>query len=93
MKPHIFIISALTLASCGGGTPQQEAGNAEQVNQTEQAYQYVEPQDSVAKIIWDKLKTDDPHISTIIATAVKLNYMPQSKEVLDTFFSAFDCGI
>ena len=90
MKPHIFIISALTLASCGGGTSQQEAGNAEQVNQTEQAYQYVEPQDSVAKIIWDKLKTNDPHISTIIATAVKLNYMPQSKAEKNVSKTSFD---
>ena len=76
MKKSFLLIpalAALTLASCGGGTSTQEG------NDTKQTYQYVEPQDSIVRIIWNKLKTDDPKVAKTISLAKKFNYMPQSK--------------
>lgn len=79
MKKQISIISfaAITLFSCGGGTSQQEANNNNDAKQP--AYQYVEPKDSIVRIIWNKVKTEDPEVKRVIAAAVKLNTIPQSK--------------
>ena len=88
MKKILFIIPAfaLLLASCGGSTQQNNSGagadstSADGENTVSApAYHYVEPKDSIARIIWNKLKEEDPTIKRVIAAAVKLNTVPQSK--------------
>ena len=76
MKKSFLLIPALaafTLLSCGGGSSNQDG------NDTKTTYQYVEPQDSIVKIIWNKLQTDDPKVANTMSLAKKFNYMPQSK--------------
>ena len=54
MKKRIFIlIAALTFLFCG-------------YSQAQNAYKFQEPKDSVVKIIWQKLKTEDYCISRVI---------------------------
>lgn len=62
MKKQIFIlIAALTFLFSGN-------------SQAQNAYKFSEPKDSVAKIIWEKLKTEDYlSISTVIAELEKID--------------------
>ena len=89
MKKTSFIVAALALilAACGGsGT-----GGSQTVSTTDStgsdgshtvsapAYHYTEPKDSIVRIIWNKVKEEDTAVKRVIAAAVKLNKMPQSK--------------
>jgi len=83
-KTTIIPILALLAASCGGGNnTQTQGGNAtDTVNNAAPqpvAYKYVEPKDTIAKTIWNAIKTEEPEVAKNIALAVKLNHMPQSK--------------
>lgn len=87
MKPTIIptlLALALLAASCGGGNnTQTQGGNAtDTVNNAAPqpvAYKYVEPKDTIAKTIWNAIKTEEPEVAKNIALAVKLNHIPQSK--------------
>ena len=86
MKRTIILsLSALTLFSCGGNQPQQTQSQPQNTAETaaetsgEKTFKYVEPQDSVVKTIWEKLKKEDKHISNVITDAVNFDYIPQSE--------------
>jgi len=89
MKKTLFIVTALALllAACGGSQQNNTGGASDSTgtgsdnshNVSAPAYHYVEPKDSIARIIWNKLKEEDPAIKRVITAAVKLNTVPQSK--------------
>ena len=89
MKKTLFIVTALALllAACGGSQQNNTGGTSDSTgtgsdnshNVSAPAYHYVEPKDSIARIIWNKLKEEDPAIKRVITAAVKLNTVPQSK--------------
>ena len=88
MKKTSFIIPALALllAACGGSTQQNNgtaSGGADSADVSHTvsapAYHYTEPKDSIVRIIWNKVKTEDPEVKRVIAAAVKLNTISQSK--------------
>ena len=64
-KQFAIIIAALVLASCGGGTSTSTQQNADttdgrdDVNTVSTTYQYVEPTEDIAKIIFDSLANDE----------------------------------
>ena len=85
-KQILFLIAALTMLICGN-------------SQAQDAYKFPEPKDSVAKIIWEKLKTEDEQISRLIAAinkTSKTNYTKaeyyQSKTALEFVVdSLYEC--
>ena len=89
MKKTLFIVTALALllAACGGSQQNNTGGTSDSTGTgsdnshtvSAPAYHYVEPKDSIARIIWNKLKEEDPAIKRVITAAVKLNTVPQSK--------------
>ena len=60
MKKHFIIILAVLTLFVYGKTRAQNA------------YNFTEAKDSVAKIIWDKLKTEDECISSVINQLKKI---------------------
>ena len=89
MKKTLFIVTALALllAACGGSQQNNTGGASDSTGTgsgdshtvSAPAFHYVEPKDSIARIIWNKLKEEDPAIKRVITAAVKLNTVPQSK--------------
>ena len=89
MKKTLFIVTALALllAACGGsGTDSSHTvsttdstGSDGSHTASAPAYHYTEPKDSIVRIIWNKVKEEDPAVKRVIAAAVKLNTVPQSK--------------
>ena len=59
-KQILFFIAALTFLFCGN-------------SQAQNACKFSEPKDSVAKIIWEKLKNEDECISKVIAGLEKID--------------------
>lgn len=77
MKKNILIIAAaLALSACGGNGGNQNAENADSSaveTQTEPQvlFHYVEPQEEIAKIIWEKIQDTYPVIKKEVAAAKK----------------------
>jgi hypothetical protein len=73
MKKHllIFPFAAFALFSCGGGTTQQTQ---------QSAFEYTEPNEDIAKIIFDQLATEDCDYNIFgVKNAISANYDTTSK--------------
>lgn len=89
MKKNILIIAAaLALSACGGNGGNKNAENADSSavgTQTEPQvlFNYVEPQEEIAKIIWEKIQDTYPDIKKAVNTAKKW----QMDEELGDYFN------
>ena len=69
----ILFCAALTLAACGGAATQNAGTDSASTNDGG-SEQTTAPQDTIAKTIWEKLKTDDPHISRVVECGNEFEY-------------------
>ena len=81
----IFIFATLTFFACGGGTTQNagtDGANADSASRDGVPTVSTTTNDTIVKTIWEKLKTDDPHISKVVAegNAVDFNYYKDDEE-------------
>ena len=74
INAFIFSIAAVTLLSCNSSNKKNNGGTDTQESATESAvelFKYVEPQEDIAKIIWEKLLATYPEIQNNVAEAKK----------------------
>lgn len=86
-KTFTLAVATLMLAACSGNQ-QQGNGNATE-SQTENAtestsdatYKFVEPQENIAEIFWNSLKTNDKDVKKVIDEAVSFDYISQEEAI------------
>ena len=70
IKSLLILSLAVVLCSCPGNKSSQPSEQPSQQTQV-QEYQYVEPDENIAQIIWEELVVEDPYIKEIINDAKK----------------------
>ena len=72
----IFIFATLTFFACGGGTTQNAGTDGANADSTgkDSVLTASTTNDTIAKTIWEKLKTDDPHISRVVECGNEFEY-------------------
>ncbi|MBP5367173.1 MAG: hypothetical protein J6Z01_01855 [Bacteroidales bacterium] len=78
MKKHLlFLLPALALMACGGGSQgngsdqNSDSAAIEEQQPSAPLFNYVEPQEEIAKIIWEKIQATYPDIKKEVAAAKK----------------------
>ena len=61
IKAFVIVLTSLLLVACGRNKPTQ-------------AYQYVEPEEDIAALVWTCLKTQHPAVKPVYDLAVDINY-------------------
>ena len=86
-KTFTLAVATLMLAACSGNQ-QQGNGNATESqaeNATESTsdatYKFVEPQENIAEIFWNSLKTNDKDVKKVIDEAVSFDYISQEEAI------------
>ena len=69
MKKHLLLLlPALALMACGGGSQgngsdqNSDSAAIEEQQPSAPLFNYVEPQEEIAKIIWEKIQATYPHL-------------------------------
>ena len=84
-KTFILAVATLMLAACSGNQ-QQGNGNAAESqaenaaeSTSDAAYKFVEPQENIAEMFWNGLKTNDKGVKTVIDEAAKFEWTSQEE--------------